>query len=131
MRTPPPVLPAVLVALLLGSGPSLEAQADSARSRRDSTRATGLSPIEVVGRSDHLSGTAATASEGHVGAAELRLAPGVRVEGTVLNLLNAKADEIQYFYASRLPGEPSAGVGDIHFHPVEPRQVRIALAWGL
>ena len=59
------------------------------------------------------------------------MAPGVRVEGTVLNLLNAKADEIQYFYASRLPGEPSAGVGDIHFHPVEPRQVRIVLVWGL
>lgn len=42
----------------------------------------------------------------------------------VLNLTNSKRDDIAYLYASRLPGEPTSGVEDIHFHPVEPRTVR-------
>ena len=45
----------------------------------------------------------------------------------VLNLTNSKRDDIAYFYTSRLPGEPAAGVDDIHFHPVEPRTVRVGL----
>ena len=44
----------------------------------------------------------------------------------VYNLLDAKDADITYFYGSRLPGEAS-GVEDIHFHPVEPRQVRASL----
>jgi hypothetical protein len=44
--------------------------------------------------------------------------------------LNARAFDIQYYYAWRLPGEPAEGVDDIHFHPVEPRQVPVALSWG-
>ncbi|MET0397074.1 MAG: TonB-dependent receptor [Longimicrobiaceae bacterium] len=54
---------------------------------------------------------------------------GVRLEAVVLNLLDSEAADIQYFYASRLPGEPAEGVEDVHFHPVEPRQVRVALQW--
>jgi outer membrane receptor protein involved in Fe transport len=49
----------------------------------------------------------------------------------VLNLLNRRANDIQYYYRSRLPGETGDGVSDIHFHPVEPRQLRISLGWGL
>ena len=45
----------------------------------------------------------------------------------VLNLTNSKRDDIAYFYVSRLPGEPSKGVDDVHFHPVEPRAVRAGL----
>jgi hypothetical protein len=60
-----------------------------------------------------------------------RFAGGIRLGLTVLNALNARAFDIQYYYASRLPGEPADGVDDIHFHPVEPRQVRVALSWGL
>jgi hypothetical protein len=45
----------------------------------------------------------------------------------ILNLTNGKRDDIAYFYASRLPGEPSKGVDDLHFHPVEPRAVRAGL----
>ena len=59
-----------------------------------------------------------------------RLASGLRVQATVLNLLNTRASDIQYYYASRLQGEAARGVEDVHFHPVEPRQVRIALSWG-
>lgn len=43
----------------------------------------------------------------------------------VLNVLNRKNDDIAYFYASRLPGEPAGGTDDIHFHPAEPRLVRM------
>jgi hypothetical protein len=44
----------------------------------------------------------------------------------LLNAFDAQADDITYFYESQLPGEP-APVADVHFHPVEPRQVRVSL----
>jgi hypothetical protein len=59
-----------------------------------------------------------------------RLAHGIRIDASILNAFNTRANDIQYFYPSRLAGEPAAGVDDIHFHPVEPRQIRIALSWG-
>ncbi|MDO6566601.1 TonB-dependent receptor [Alteromonas sp. 1_MG-2023] len=43
----------------------------------------------------------------------------------VLNLLDSDAHDIDYYYASRLPGEPEEGVEDLHYHPVEPRTVRL------
>ena len=49
----------------------------------------------------------------------------VRVDG--FNLLNADASQIDYYYTSRLPGEPAAGVDDVHFHPLEPRSFRLSL----
>ena len=45
----------------------------------------------------------------------------------VLNLTDSKKDDIAYFYASRLPGEPAGGVDDVHFHSVEPRAVRAGI----
>jgi len=54
----------------------------------------------------------------------------VRVQASVLNLLDARASDIQYYYASRLPGEAASGATDVHFHPVERRQLRISLGWG-
>lgn len=45
----------------------------------------------------------------------------------VLNILNRANDDIAYYYTSRLPGEPAAGVPDVHFHPAEPRMVRIGV----
>ena len=42
----------------------------------------------------------------------------------VFNLFNAEDADIDYYYTSRLPGEPAAGVTDIHTHPVEPREFR-------
>jgi hypothetical protein len=56
---------------------------------------------------------------------------GMRVQASVLNLLDARASDIQYYYASRLPGEAPSGAADVHFHPVEPRQLRISLGWGV
>ena len=58
-----------------------------------------------------------------------QLPRGTRFRVSVLNLLDAHAYDIQYFYTSRLQGEPAAGVDGVHAHPVEPRQVRVALEW--
>jgi len=59
------------------------------------------------------------------------LPSGVRLQVSLLNLFNTRASDIQYYYTSRLPGEPAGGVDDIHFHPVEHRQIRVSLGWGL
>jgi len=52
-----------------------------------------------------------------------------RVQGEVLNLLDSDDHDVDYFYASRLPGEPADGVEDIHFHIFEPRQVRVQVSF--
>ncbi|HYA86149.1 MAG TPA: TonB-dependent receptor [Nitrospirota bacterium] len=44
------------------------------------------------------------------------------------NLFNAQVSDIDYFYVSRLPGEPPAGVADISTHPADPREFRLTLA---
>lgn len=54
----------------------------------------------------------------------------MRLTASVLNALGSNARDIQYFYASRLSGEPVGGVNDVHFHPVEPRQLRIGVQFG-
>jgi hypothetical protein len=54
---------------------------------------------------------------------------GLRIEASLLNLLDSEAADVQYFYESRLPGEPTDGVADVHFHPLEPRQLRVSLRW--
>lgn len=45
----------------------------------------------------------------------------------VLNVFDAKVNDIEYLYASRLMGEPLAGVKDFHLHPAEPRNFRITV----
>ncbi len=49
----------------------------------------------------------------------------------ILNLLNTRAEDIAYYYASRLKNEPpgpdGGGYNDLEFHPAEPRQVRVTL----
>lgn len=45
----------------------------------------------------------------------------------VFNLLDAEVSDIDYFYTSRLPGEPLTGVEDFHIHPSEPREFRLSL----
>jgi outer membrane receptor protein involved in Fe transport len=53
-----------------------------------------------------------------------------RLQLDAFNLFNRKDHDIDYFYASRLPGAPAAGVNDVHFHPVEPRSLRLTLIAG-
>jgi outer membrane receptor protein involved in Fe transport len=47
----------------------------------------------------------------------------------VFNIFDRRADDIAYYYASRLPGEPAEGVTDIHFHPAEGRSYRAGLLY--
>jgi hypothetical protein len=53
------------------------------------------------------------------------------VDVEVFNLLNRKDSDIEYYYASRLPGEPAGpddgGFNDVHFHPVSSISVRAGL----
>lgn len=58
----------------------------------------------------------------------VRLMPALRLSLDVFNLFNRQASDIDYFYTSRLPGEPLGGVDDRHFHPVESRTVRLTLS---
>ena len=44
----------------------------------------------------------------------------------LFNLLDSDDNDITYFYESQLPGE-AAPQEDIHFHPVEPRSLRLTL----
>jgi hypothetical protein len=52
--------------------------------------------------------------------------PDIEVAVQVLNLFNMRDNDIEYFYASRLPGEPPGGVEDNHFRAAEPRAVRVS-----
>jgi hypothetical protein len=56
-----------------------------------------------------------------------RVSPRTRVVLEGFNLLDSQVADIDYFYRSRLPGEPLDGVDDIHTHPSLPRSARVAL----
>ena len=62
-------------------------------------------------------------------AGRLRDLRDTRLRLDVFNLFNAKTQDITYYYASRLPGEPAEGVDDIHFHPGEKRSFRVSLSY--
>lgn len=48
----------------------------------------------------------------------------------ILNIADSNDHDIDYFYASRLANEASgSGTEDIHFHPLEPRNVRLAFEY--
>jgi hypothetical protein len=55
------------------------------------------------------------------------LSPRARLTFEGFNLLNSKVADIDYYYTSRLPGEPLEGVADIHTHPSLPRTGRVSL----
>jgi outer membrane receptor protein involved in Fe transport len=54
----------------------------------------------------------------------------LRASIDILNLLNTKVSDIDYYYASRLIGEP-APVNDLHTHPAEPRALRVSIRLAL
>lgn len=47
-----------------------------------------------------------------------------RIELNVLNLFDSSDSDITYYYESRLASE-ATGIDDIHYHPVEPRSIRV------
>jgi hypothetical protein len=59
-----------------------------------------------------------------------RFSRSLRLAVDVFNLLDAKDSDVDYFYTSRLPGEPLAGVAGVHLHPTLPRTARVSLMVG-
>ncbi|HEX3556547.1 MAG TPA: TonB-dependent receptor plug domain-containing protein [Thermoanaerobaculia bacterium] len=55
-------------------------------------------------------------------------AAGLSLALEVFNLLGEQVSDIDYFYQSRLPGEPGP-VADVHFHPAEKRSARLVAQW--
>ena len=64
------------------------------------------------------------------GEAGYKVAKHMKIGVDLFNLLNAQDSDIDYYYASRLPGEPAGGVDDIHLHPTLPRTARLSLTVG-
>ncbi len=58
-----------------------------------------------------------------------RRADGGRFElyGELLNVFDTRAKDVDYYYVSRLPGEPPEGVAGLHSRVVEPRSVRVGV----
>jgi hypothetical protein len=59
-----------------------------------------------------------------------QLAKKVRLTAVCFNLFNSAASDVDYYFVSRLPGEPLAGVADVMTHPTLSRSARINLAVG-
>jgi outer membrane receptor protein involved in Fe transport len=59
-----------------------------------------------------------------------RFGRNVRLVVDLFNLFDAADSDIDYYYASRLPGEPLDGVDDLHVHPTLPRTARVSLVLG-
>lgn len=55
-----------------------------------------------------------------------KLGPSMELTLDVFNVFDREVNDIEYYYASRLPGEAQA-VDDRHVHPAEPRHVRLTL----
>jgi outer membrane receptor protein involved in Fe transport len=59
-----------------------------------------------------------------------RVGENWRVAVGIDNLLDKEATDLTYFYESQLPGE-AAPVEDLHFHPAEPRTVRVTVQFNI
>ena len=51
----------------------------------------------------------------------------LEVFGELLNAFDSKRKDVDYFYESRLPGEPPEGVAGLHSRIVEPRSLRVGV----
>ncbi|MGJ9420489.1 TonB-dependent receptor [Massilia sp. CMS3.1] len=66
---------------------------------------------------------ASTTLNGRIG---YKVGKDLQLELEAFNLANRRASAIDYYYASQLAGESSPR-DDIHFHPIEPRSLRLTL----
>lgn len=57
----------------------------------------------------------------------IELLQGWEIHAELLNVLDSKDDDIDYFYATRLPGEPLGGIEGVNSRIVEPRQLRVGV----
>ena len=76
-------------------------------------------------REDNAVRSKATASvNGNIG---YKFSPTMQVKLEGFNLTNRRVSAIDYYYTSRLRGEPAQGVAAVHFHPIESRTFRLSL----
>jgi outer membrane receptor protein involved in Fe transport len=85
-------------------------------------RYVGPRPLNEDGSQQSASTTIASMRIGY------KLNQTMRVSLDVFNLFNRQANDIDYYYISRLAGEPAAGIADRHFHPMESRTARLTLS---
>ncbi len=52
---------------------------------------------------------------------------GFEIYGELLNVFDSKRHDIDYFYVTRLPGEPPEGIEDFNSRVVEPQQFRVGI----
>ncbi|HWV15589.1 MAG TPA: TonB-dependent receptor [Cellvibrio sp.] len=82
----------------------------------------------------HFAGYPLDSGESAEGSDLLNLRMGYKVDSRlkltldILNLLNSKDHDVEYFYPSQLAGE-SEPVADHHYHAFEPRTARLYLEW--
>lgn len=89
-----------------------------------SARLRYLSAPPLTG-DNHIQGDDSTVA--NIGVSYRHRAVTMRLD--LFNALDTDASDIAYFYASRLPGESTAGVEDVHSHPLMPRTLRLSLSW--
>lgn len=76
---------------------------------------------------DSVESTATTLWNGEFG---LRFGRHARAVLELYNIFDAAVSDIDYYYTSRLQGEPADGLDDIHTHPALPRTFRVTLQVG-
>jgi Carboxypeptidase regulatory-like domain/TonB-dependent Receptor Plug Domain len=96
---------------------------DSGRVAFGSLRLRYFGPRNLVGDGSVRSSSTRLLN-GQIGA---RLSSRTDLVVDAFNLLDAEASDIDYFYASRLPGEAADGVEDVHTHPTLPRTLRLSM----
>jgi outer membrane receptor protein involved in Fe transport len=72
---------------------------------------------------DSVRSQASTTLNGRLG---YKIGKDLQVELEAFNLTNRRDSAIDYYYASQLAGE-LAPRDDVHFHPIEPRSLRLTL----
>ena len=59
-----------------------------------------------------------------------KLSSATRIAIDLFNVFDARDNDVDYYYASRLHGEPAEGVMDLHSHATLPRTARLNLVLG-
>jgi outer membrane receptor protein involved in Fe transport len=58
-----------------------------------------------------------------------RVGAHLKLQATVFNLTNVRANSAAFYYAGRLAGEPVDGAGDYQVHPIEPLSGNFKITW--
>ena len=88
---------------------------------RGAVRVRRIGPRPLI-EDDSVRGPATTVANMRIG----RIIGRAEISVDILNLFDTRRADADYVYASRLPGEPAAGVEGLHRRAVEPRQIRLA-----